>query len=224
MKSFCSTCNRETNQEVLKEEVINTSNEEDIWWDDTTYQIIQCRGCDEISFRKLYNDISMQQNYDIDTTIQELYPQRDAHSRQIKTFRGLPLQINTIYRETIDSYNGNLRILCAVGIRATVEAICVDKKITGGKVTNSEGKERTSKSLDGKISGLYSRGFLTLESSELLHELRFMGNDAVHVIVEPSIEELKIAIDILEHVIDNIYMLKRKAMRLKEKRNERKGS
>lgn len=224
MKSYCSTCNREANQNVLKEVVKNSFNEEDGWWDKSTFQIIQCGGCDEISFRKLYNDISMQQHFDEDTTYQELYPQRGAHSRPIKTYRGLPFQINTIYRETIDTFNGNLRILCAVGVRAIVEAICVDKKIIEGKVRSKEGKERISKNLDGRISGLHAMGFLTLDSSEILHELRFMGNDAVHEIDEPSTEELSMAIDIVEHIIDNIYMIKRKAIGLKEKRNARKGS
>lgn len=224
MKSYCSTCNRETNQKVLKEEKLSTTNEYDGWWDDNTFQIIQCGGCDEVSFRKLYNDVSMQQHHEEDTTFQELYPQRGAHSRPIKTYRGLPFQISTIYRETIDTFNSNLKILCAVGIRAIVEAICVDKNIIDGKITTKEGKEYISKSLNGKIAGLHTMGFLTLDSSEVLHELRFMGNDAVHDIVEPSTEELSVAIDIIEHVIENIYMIKRKAIGLKEKRNARKGS
>ncbi len=223
MKSYCITCDRQTNQVVLKEEKRNSHNEEDGWWDESIFQIIQCAGCDEISFRKLYNDISMQQHFDEDTATQELYPQRGAHSRPIKPYRGLPFQIRTIYRETIDAFNSNLTLLCSVGVRAIVEAICVDKKITEGAVINKEGKERISKNLDGKISGLSTKGYLTADNAEILHELRFLGNEAVHELSEPSIEELGLAIDIIELVIDNIYIIKRKALNLQEKRNSRKN-
>lgn len=223
MKSYCITCARQTNQIVLKEEIRNSNNEEDGWWEDSTFQIIQCGGCDEISFRKLYNDVSMQQRYDEDTTIQELYPQRGAHSRPIKTYRGLPFQIRIIYREIIDAFNSNLTLLCSIGVRAIVEAICVDKKITEGVVKNKGGKERTSKNLDGKISGLSIKGYLTTDNTEILHELRFLGNEAVHELSQASIEELGLAIDIIELVIDNIYMIKRKALNLQEKRNSRKN-
>jgi Domain of unknown function (DUF4145) len=222
MKSYCTKCNRQTNQQVMKEEKIQYHGEDDGWWDKTNYQIIQCMGCDDISFRKLYNDISQQQHSDDDETTQELYPQRGAHSRPIEPYRGLPTSIRTIYRETIDSYNANLTLLCGVGVRAVVEAICIDKSITSGKVKTKTGGERTSKNLDGKISGLATKGFLTVDNAEVLHELRFLGNEAVHDMTQPSIEELGLAIDIIELIIENIYMMKRKALNLQQRRASRK--
>ena len=222
MKSYCIVCNRQTNQNVLKEEKKEFHEEDGGWWDKSSYQIIRCGGCDEISFRKLYNDVSMQQHSDEDETTQELYPQRGAHSRPIKPYRGVPFAITTIYRETIDAFNSNLKLLCSVGVRAIVEAICLDKGIEGGKIKTSSGKERNSKNLDGKISGLATKGFLTSDNAETLHELRFIGNSAVHELSQAPIEELGLAIDIIELVIDNIYLMKRKALNLQEKRTSRK--
>lgn len=222
MKSYCTACNRLTNQNILKEEERDYYQIDDGWWEKSNYQIIQCGGCDEISFRKLYNDISMQQNSEQDETTQELYPNRGAHSRPYKTYRGMPSSIITIYKESIHAYNSNLPLLCAVGVRAIVEAICLDLKITEGKILTSTGKERNSKNLDGKISGLALKGYLTKDNAEILHELRFIGNEAVHELSQPSIEELGMAIDIVELVIDNIYMIKRKVLNLKAKRSSRK--
>ncbi len=219
MKSFCSKCLIPTNQEVLKEEKVHYSEEETGWWDTKNYQIIQCKGCDTISFRQLYNDVAIQQQYEEqDTTTQELYPKRGIHSRQIKAYRNVSIDIKKVYLETIEAYNNNLTLLCGVGIRAVIEGICIDKEIKEGIYTNSIGKEIKSSGLDGKIYGLASNGYLTSDNAEVLHELRFLGNAAVHELTNPSIEDLSIAIDIIELVIDNIYELKHKAKRLMRNR------
>jgi hypothetical protein len=220
MKSYCTKCNRQTNQLVVKEVNQDYFEEESGWWDKSEFQIIQCMGCDDISFRKLYNDISQQQHSDEDGTTQELFPQRGAHSRPIRPFRGLPFTIRTIYRETIDAYNANLTLLCGVGVRAVVEAICIEKSIIS--VKTKTGGERNSKNLDGKIAGLATKGFLTVDNAEVLHELRFLGNEAVHDLTQPSIEELGLAIDIIELIIENIYMMRSKALSLQAKREIRK--
>ena len=217
-KSYCSTCSRPTNQKVLKQEEIKYQEEESGWWDETTFQIIQCMGCDTISFRKLYNDISYQQYDDDDTTTQELFPNRGLHSRPIKVYRNLPIDIKKIYQETIDAYNNKLTLLTSVGIRAIIEAICIDKSITHGTIKNTKDKLVISKNLDGKISGLATKGHLTNDNAEILHELRFLGNAAVHELSTPSIDELNIAIGIIELVIDNIYDIKHKAQVLVRKR------
>lgn len=218
MKSYCSTCFTLTNQKVLKEEEIKYHEQETGWWDDTSFQIIQCMGCDTISFRKLYNDVSIQQSNDDDATTQELYPKRGTHSRPTKVYRNLPIDLKKVFQETIDAYNNNLTLLCGVGIRAIVEAICIDKAILEGSYTDSAGKQVTSKSLDGKIYGLASNGYLTSDNAEVLHELRFLGNAAVHELSNPSLDELSLAIDIIELTFDNIYEVKHKAQKLMNKR------
>ena len=218
MKSYCSTCARPTNQKVLKQEEIKYHEEDSGWWDETTFQIIQCMGCDTISFRKLYNDISYQQLEDEDSTTQDLFPNRGLHSRPIKAYRNLPIDIKKVYQETIDAYNNKLTLLTSVGIRAIIEAICIDKSITEGIIKNAKGKLVNSKNLDGKISGLATKGHLTTDNAEVLHELRFLGNAAVHELASPSIDELNIAIGIIELVIDNIYDIKHKAQVLAKKR------
>lgn len=123
-----------------------------------------------------------------------------------------------MYQETIDAFNNNLILLCSVGIRATIEAICIDKKISEGTFTNPNGKIIKSKNLDGKIHDLANKGYITSDNVEVLHELRFLGNAAVHELAITSISELSLAIDILELVIDNIYEIKHKSQKLAAKR------
>ncbi len=216
MKSYCSNCNKPTNQKVLKE-VVRKTKDEVGWWDESRFQIIKCGGCDEITFRKLYDDIYRYSEGDTESK-QELFPNRGMHIRPRQSYRGVPFKIRIIYDETIDTFNSFMPILCGIGVRAIVESICQDKNINEGKVMSSNGKEHVSKNLDGKISGLLQRGFLTPHNADTLHELRFLGNKAAHEIKPPTIEELGIAIDIIENIIENIYLLTRKAESLKARR------
>ena len=76
--------------------------------------------------------------------------------------------------------------------------------------------------LQGKIGGLYEKNLITKTHAEILHEHRFLGNNAVHELDMPSAEELKLGIEILEHTLENIYELKYKGEELQWKRELRK--
>jgi len=141
----------------------------------------------------------------------------------IKQLVNTPQNIRTIYRETIDALNSGSLILCSGGIRAIVEGVCNDKGITKGTVINGAGKSIVSKNLNGKIEGLHTAGYLTPENAAILHELRFLGNEALHSLSAPSHEELKIAINIVEQTLDNIYELQHKARMLKIEKSKRKA-
>jgi hypothetical protein len=45
-----------------------------------------------------------------------------------------------------------------------------------------------------------------------------LGNDAVHQLGEPTQEELEVALDIMEHIIEDIYDISAKADKISEKR------
>lgn len=218
MKSICDTCHGLRKHNVLHEKSINLHYHDDGWWEDHIYQIIQCGGCENISFRKLYNDIAREQGVehgDLEPWEQELYPKRTLQSLAIRKLMNTPQNIKKIYRETIDGFNNDQTILCSGGLRAIIEGICKDRGIQEGTVKTKEGGTKTSRGLDGKIEGLAANGFLTNGNAEILHELRFLGNKALHELSSPSSEELKMAIEIVEHTLDNIYELQHKAAKLR---------
>ncbi len=221
MKSYCNQCNRPTNHNVLKEEQRYYEDEGGGWWEHDHFQIIQCGGCDEISFRKLHTDAQM--NHFDEEYNQDLFPKRGPNSISIKSYSNLPINIKSIYRETIDAFNNEQLILCCGGLRALIEGICLDKSVQGIIVKDKKGNDFLKKNLEGKIMGLSERRFLTSENAESLHELRFIGNDALHELTKPSPAELKLAIEIIELTIENLYELEHKAMKLKSKKAIRKG-
>jgi hypothetical protein len=79
----------------------------------------------------------------------------------------IPVLVRKMYKETVDALNANIRTLAGGGLRATVEAICLDNNI----------EERN---LEKKIDELAKRNLLTTAQAELLHEERYLGNAALH--------------------------------------------
>jgi hypothetical protein len=223
MKSYCNQCNRQTNQIVLNQEKLSINDGEG-WWEETIYQIIRCSGCDEISFRKLYSDAQIQQysEYEGEIYVQDLYPKRGPNSIPIKSYNNISSIIKSLYRETIDAFNNEQLILCCGGLRALIEAICLDKAVKGIIIKNKKGVEVLKSNLEAKIEGLAESGYLTKDNAKSLHELRFLGNEALHELEKPSIDELKLAIEIIELTIENIYELQHKAMKLKKRKANRK--
>ncbi len=170
LQALCQKCKTTTKHSVLS--ALDAKGREDVdgehfrnWKE--TYQIIQCLDCETISFRSEYSDSD---NYDLDgdpIIYEVIYPKRTELT--IRGYRSLPLNLHRIYREIIDCYNNDLLILCAGGVRALVEGICQDKRITGIMVKNKKKKKEIPKTdLEGKIKGLVEKGYITKEDAERL--------------------------------------------------------
>ena len=225
IKVLCSSCKNNTKHQVLTS--INEKGTEP--WRDydsfdwvTDYEIIQCLGCERVSFRN-YSINSENTDYEgrpIPTVL--IYPKRSNDTLAAKQYFNVPYNLQRIYSETIESYNYGSLTLCGAGVRALVEGLCQENGITGGNVEfkkkdGSIGKQlRTN--LQGKINGLHESGKLTSQYAEILHEHRFLGNEAVHELSIPSKEDLNLAIEIVENVFDTLYEIPSKGQQLKRKR------
>jgi len=233
-KVYCSTCANETNHIVIQSfdtsgsEVVG--DEATIDWSDN-YQIIQCQGCDTVSFRHL-NWFSENQDYwggddYSDGTTSWLFPKRTKGTLKTKDYYNAPNNLRRIYRETVDCFNNDSLILSAAGLRAIIEGICADQSITDGPIelTKPDGTTHIIRknNLEGKISGLCEKGILTKSNSAILHEHRYLGNDAVHDLAQPSAQELTLAIEIIEHTLESLYEIPEKAEELRTKRLKRKA-
>ena len=221
MKIHCRVCNNLTSHEVLFEHKTN-------WVDEYVsgggkWQVVRCLGCEDIAF---VNSNWFSEDYDPQTGELEktiyIYPLRGENTIIAKDFFTLSDTISTVYKETISCFNNRSWTLCAIGTRVILEGICKEQGVISGPVSDNKGGIRISKGLDGKISGLKEAGLLTKKHSDFLHELRFLGNEAAHELSKPSVSELKIAIEIIEHTIENIYELENKVKGLKFASRKRK--
>lgn len=228
-KVFCANCKLETNHVVLQS-VDSEASEVIRYYDNlpdtvdwsNNYQIIQCQGCDTISFqqRSWCSENVCQIGPDDwdDGYSSTLYPYRSDNTRITKDYNNLPRTLRRIYHETIECFNNNSLTLCAAGLRAIIEGICANQQITDGPVHIQENDSSTrtvrKKNLEGKIAGLYEKGILTQQNTVILHEHRYLGNDAVHELNLPTSHELILALDIVEHIFDSLYEMPDKAAEL----------
>ena len=237
LKVYCAKCQGKTNHLVMQSVDCNASEiigyykgrPEAIHWSDN-YQIIQCQGCNSITFRQLsYFSEAVQQigpDECDDGSSERLFPKRSNKTRPIKTYYNIPNTILRIYRETLECYNNEAVTLCAAGLRAIIEGICADQKVLNGPVQVNKAGRSTKivrkKNLEGKIAGLGEKGILTQGNTVILHEHRFLGNEAVHELTQPSQDELILAIDIVEHTLEALYEMPDKADELRRIKARRK--
>lgn len=207
-KLACRNCNAITNHKVLTSVVSNWDlGEVDVQGRDE-FEVVECLGCDWLSFRlastnsegnNSYNEETGEMEYETD---EKLYPSRIAGRKEIESSYLLPPETLKIYKETHNALCSKLRILAGIGIRALVESVCREKGADGS-------------SLENKIDDLVNKGLLTRENAKALHATRLLGNKLAHEIIDSKDEELEIAMDIVENLLGNVYIIPEKAKRLK---------
>lgn len=230
LQVLCPQCDRETRHSVLQSVDVDghEENRDEGWWYSWTsgYQVIQCQGCEFISFRSEASNSEDQDPVTGEYYITErVYPLRSKGTLANKDYLNVPFHVRGIHREVIDAFNAELKTLCAAGLRSVIESICTQEGVTAGPVavTNSGvTKIVQKKNLEGKIAGLHEKGILTKKNATALLQLRFLGNEALHELTQPSREELLLGIQIVGHMLDEIYEVPVKAEELRAKATTRK--
>ncbi|MEY4602543.1 MAG: hypothetical protein RL292_484 [Candidatus Parcubacteria bacterium] len=200
----CNRCDNTTNH-VVCGSVEFSWDQGDIQGVDV-YEIIRCSGCDSVSFRI---SSSNSEDYDQDDEgnyvhfeTEEVYPSRLMGRTALDSVYSLPEKVRLIYKETHAALCSKLKILTGVGIRALVEAVCSAESAKG-------------RTLENKIDDLVKKGILTAKNAQILHRTRLLGNRAAHEIEAPSDPELDVAFDIVENLLETVYIIPKKAERLK---------
>lgn len=196
-KYFCRKCKGLRNHKSLFEKKITGGDVHDYYRWLEKYIVIECLGCETISFLKIYGDTEMVQRdeegnpeYQFDEDVFPLYLKKGD---ELKYQIYLPDKIRGIYSETISSFKSNSYILTAGGLRAIIEALCNHLKIKKDNLSN-------------RIDLLHKKGHLTLSESKRLHSIRFLGNDALHEIEKPKKEHLYLLLEIINHLLSNLFV------------------
>ncbi|WP_435815108.1 DUF4145 domain-containing protein [Xanthomonas campestris pv. incanae] len=170
----------------------------------TDYQIIQCLGCKTISFRKASSSSEdwVQTSYDGDgeyVTDETIYPSRAEGIKGLgEDTHYLPANVRRIYDETLQALSGQSPVLAGIGLRALLETVCKEKQATGHDLLK-------------KIDSLVSASVLTPVSAAILHKIRTLGNSAAHEVKPHSEKQLGLALNIVEHLLKDVYILPKQA-------------
>jgi len=197
----CVKCTGKTTHKVLASVDIrgeDGDNNFSVSWAND-HQVIQCLGCKSVSFRV---ESSNSEDYypsddegNLEHSIDErLYPPRLEGLKGLgDDTHYLPLNVRRIYDETHLALSNQAPVLAGIGLRALLETVCKEKKATG-------------KELLTKIDNLVSTGILTPTSATILHKIRTLGNAAAHEVKPHSDKQLGLAMDIVEHLLKDVYI------------------
>jgi hypothetical protein len=200
----CNHSDNTTNHLVCSSVEVSWGNDDIQGFD--KYEIIRCSGCDSISFRigsTNSDDVDQDSNGNlIHPETVEIYPNRLMGRTALKDMYSLPDKVRLIYQETHAALCTRLKILAGIGVRALIEAVCLEEKAKG-------------RSLERRIDNLVIKEVLTKRNAEILHKTRLLGNEAAHEIKAPSDIELDVAFDIVENLLETVFIIPKKAERLK---------
>lgn len=190
----CGSCDRDTKHDVL----FSAEESEYDYRLDTSFQVVQCCGCETKSFRKIIHWIEEAEQVDDN----EWNVPKDVYTfplvlkghRSVPDISRAPKLVSAIYRESLEAIKNKSYILAGIGLRATIEAICNERNVTG-------------RSLEVRIDKLAKAGLVAQPDADRLHAIRFMGNDAAHNIQPADLDGLLIALKIIEHLIVSLYVL-----------------
>jgi Domain of unknown function (DUF4145) len=203
---YCNQCKGETHHickaDYSREYLSGVSKYLGGFWELIGYRLWMCAGCESCTLERYYTN-ELMENGTIDYGEQyyetKYYPERTEFHAEGKRFLQLPQKLDSIYRETLHAFNNNLSVLCAAGLRTLIEGICEDKQVKG-------------RNLQDKINAL--DGVLPQNIVTNLHGFRFIGNTALHELTAPSQEDLRLAIEICEDLLNYLYELDYKTRRL----------
>lgn len=198
----CSVCSGKTWHKIIVSADLHGSEGNEQWSVDwlERNQVVQCQGCRTMSFRRESSNSEDWDQIDDHGTIAynkivALFPPRlDANPTLARDSYALPFEVKRVYDETVLAIQNQSPVLAGMGLRALVEAVCKQRKASG-------------KNLPSKIDSLVSMQVLTPNGAKILHNIRALGNEAAHEIRPQNEKQLMIALNTIEHVLREVYII-----------------
>lgn len=233
-KIYCNTCMRPTNhsveKKVLQHDVEGDPGESMQLLCTHEFSILQCMGCDAISFRQLEE---YPRFLDVDgfvrrgalsskRTFERFFPPRKNDSFEITAIRGLPDDLLIPLQETLECYNSDSRILCTAGLRLVTE-ILIDQVLlikSEIKADPEDPEKPNNLNLFGKLNLLLEdKKYASIHDA--LQEFRKLGNAALHNAARPSRKELRLGLDLLVQVLNQVFSMPEDVEKLRSQRINR---
>jgi len=206
---FCNKCGKKTNHEILCSVSKDGADGEVSW--STEYGTLECGGCGEITFRKRYYFSEWDERAvgGKDNVEETLFPPRLFRQRPI-WIGDLPEPLRSVLDEVYIALQNHMRSLSTAGIRTVLDAILVDK--VGDKGTFAD-----------KLKVFEQRSFVDETEYERLTIALETGHAAVHRGFVPDEDDLIVVMDILEPLIEKLYVLDKRNQEMLDKARTLQG-
>lgn len=202
MKGHCNTCGGERNH-LLVNKIVKDGDEWinehcQIFWADT-YYVLECCGCESV--RMLHTSWFSEDTDDEGRPIvHKTYYPSSIFRPLPKWFSSLDPEwhITKLVRETYQALQNDAPSLAAMGVRAVIEAIMIDKV----------GDNGTFKS---NLKAFQAKGYISSFQLEMLDAALELGHASIHRGFIPEKHQIEFALDILENLLHGLYLLESRA-------------
>jgi len=194
---YCNQCRGKTVHRLLKTaDDVGRDDETDFQWH-TTFEMLQCAGCQEVVLRRTF---AFSENQEVEV---RYFP--PAMSRYLPKWRhSLPNSMRLLLEEVYRSLDSENLRLPMMGARTLVDMLFFEqlKKDVG--------------SFKQKLEALEKKGIVSPKNREVLDAALDAGSAAAHRGHEASEYEIRAVMDIVENMLQSVYVLPKMAKNLRE--------
>ena len=201
-KAHCNKCHGIKNSWVRAEHVVHDSDGTISW--SNSYKVLQCCGCDSLSFRHEHWFSEWDQmDYDdygqliMRRGIKETYyPPATIRTKPSWSDNISDDVLRDVLDELYSALTAGLNVLASVGARTLLDRagyLLIGHDPKGG--------------FEGKLSELVTRGFISSQDKQTLDAVADAGNASAHRGYTPSPERLGHIVDIIENFLQRAFIL-----------------
>jgi hypothetical protein len=195
----CNGCRGDTWHKLLKETHDEGSEPYDeechIWWH-IVHQMFECCGCKSVVVRRSH-EFSEWDYPDV-----RFFPPPVSRHKP-DWFHQIPASLRSLLMEVYNSLDADTRALPLMGARALLDMVIVDKVGDGGTFAD-------------KLRELESQGFISQKNREILDAALDAGSAAAHRGYAPKLADVHAVMDIVENLLQAIYVLDKIALEIKK--------
>lgn len=182
----CSQCVRQTHHNVLHEVDRRVEDLENM------YLLLECAGCDEVSLANFWGD-GFERYYPSPISRKPPDWLASLQFSFMKVRSAAEEALGELLHEIYEALRGGQRRLAAMGIRALLEQVMIDK--VGDQF-----------SFFKNIDAFCQQGYASLVQRDQLITILDAGHAAMHRSYAPSDRDLSTALDIIEGIMASIYV------------------
>jgi hypothetical protein len=223
VKAHCNTCSGSRNHQVIyfHEETWEeqmADDPPDFTWGEDRYELLKCAGCGHITLRHTsrFSEHTNSEGEPIPIVI--YYPPATFRREPYWLFGTglsgaekdeiivvwLPEFISCLLKEIYIALHGDCLSLAAMGVRALLETIMIDRISDQG-------------SFKQNLNAFQKQGYISEKQKALLEASLEVGHASIHRNYNPSRDDLRHILDFTENIIEMVYINHLKADILKRK-------
>lgn len=204
--SFCNQCLRKTKHEILYS--FDRSEGDSDFHRCHNYQVIRCRGCENVSYRTVYTDSDMCDPEDGQWSTCTNYPPFVSRKKP-EWLNELPWKLRQVMDEVYIAIHADCNYLATVGARTAVDLLILEKVDDVG-------------SFDQKVQRLLGDSHITTSEAVLLKTIIEAGNASAHRGFRTTSKQLRSVMDILEMLLEKFYASAKRKKKLAEQADDLK--